>query len=134
MVNLTYIWNVFSVAEIEFFCVETAYLVSVRLKKLCENHCEDLALNLVTNFLKCKRQAVIQNFNLNATETQLWFIFDIYIALLYKFQDKSKILEQVTSAFNLKAKGVMGLYFCFSLRSCSWMKASNLSRGLLRNV
>ncbi|XP_019765180.2 uncharacterized protein LOC109540997 isoform X2 [Dendroctonus ponderosae] len=80
--------------EIEFFCVETAYLVSVRLKKLCENHCEDLALNLVTNFLKCKKQATIQNFSLNATETQLWFIFDIYMALLYKFQDKDKIFEQ----------------------------------------
>ncbi|XP_066259862.1 uncharacterized protein [Euwallacea similis] len=80
--------------EIEFFCVETAYLISVRLKKLCENHCEDLALNLVTNFLRCKKQAAEQNFNLNATETQLWFIFDIYIALLFKFQDKAKILEQ----------------------------------------
>ncbi|KAL1493032.1 hypothetical protein ABEB36_011174 [Hypothenemus hampei] len=80
--------------EIEFFCVETAYLVSVRLKKLCEDHCEDLALNLVTNFLKCKKQATEQNFNLNAAETQLWFIFDIYIALLYKFHNKAKIIEQ----------------------------------------
>ncbi|XP_030762318.1 uncharacterized protein LOC115887126 isoform X2 [Sitophilus oryzae] len=80
--------------EIEFFCVETAYLVSVRLKKLCENHCEDLALNLVSNFLKYKKLAITQNYNLNATETQLWFIFDIYVALLHKFQDKNKIIQQ----------------------------------------
>ncbi|XP_060536869.1 uncharacterized protein LOC132708539 [Cylas formicarius] len=80
--------------EIEFFCVETAYLVSVRLKKLCENHCEDLALNLVTNFLNCKKLAADLNFTLNATETQIWFIFDIFVALLYKFQDKTKIIQQ----------------------------------------
>ncbi|KAJ8981467.1 hypothetical protein NQ317_006993 [Molorchus minor] len=77
-------------AEIEFFCVETAYLISVRLKKLCESQCEDLALNLVTAFMNCNKLSKIQNFNLNATETQMWFIFDIYIALLYKFQEKQK--------------------------------------------
>ncbi|XP_050313058.1 uncharacterized protein LOC126748101 isoform X2 [Anthonomus grandis grandis] len=80
--------------EIDFFCVETAYLVSVRLKKLCENHCEDLALNLVINFLKYKKIAVTQHLNLNATETQLWFIFDIYIALLFKFDEKARIIEE----------------------------------------
>ncbi|CAG9855182.1 unnamed protein product [Phyllotreta striolata] len=78
--------------EIEFFCVETVYLVSVRLKKLCESHCEDLALNLVTAFMNCNKLSKTQNFSLNATETQMWFIFDIYIALLYKFQDKQKIV------------------------------------------
>lgn len=81
--------------EIEFFCVETAYLVSVRLKKLCESHCEDLALNLVTAFMNCKNLAKEQNFNLNLSETQMWFIFDIYIALLYKFQEKQKIVVLV---------------------------------------
>ncbi|KAF7270211.1 hypothetical protein GWI33_016821 [Rhynchophorus ferrugineus] len=80
--------------EIEFFCVETAYLVSVRLKKLCESHCEDLALNLVSNFLNYKKLATTHNYNLNATETQLWFIFDINIALLFKFQKREKMLQQ----------------------------------------
>ncbi|KAG5895064.1 hypothetical protein JTB14_021031 [Gonioctena quinquepunctata] len=80
------------VEEIEFFCEETAYLVSVRLKKLCESHCEDLALNLVTAFMNCNKLAKSQNLNLNATDKQMWFIFDIYIALLYKFQEKQKIV------------------------------------------
>ncbi|CAH0562505.1 unnamed protein product [Brassicogethes aeneus] len=79
--------------EIEFFCVETAYLVSYRLKKLCESQCEDLALNLVTAFMKCRELSKTQNFNLNANETQIWFIFDIYVALLYKFQQNSKIVS-----------------------------------------
>ncbi|KAJ8926893.1 hypothetical protein NQ314_020745 [Rhamnusium bicolor] len=79
-------------AEIEFFCVETAYVVSVRLKKLCESQCEDLALNLVTAFMNCNKLSKTQNFSLNATETQMWFIFDIYIALLYKFQERQKIV------------------------------------------
>nr|XP_023013434.1 uncharacterized protein LOC111503375 [Leptinotarsa decemlineata] len=78
--------------EIEFFCVETAYIVSVRLKKLCESHCEDLALNLVTAFMNCNKLSKSHNFSLNATDTQMWFIFDIYIALLYKFQEKQKIV------------------------------------------
>ncbi|VEN60876.1 unnamed protein product, partial [Callosobruchus maculatus] len=77
--------------EINFFCAETAYLVSVRLKKLCESHCEDLALNLVTAFMKCNKLSKSQNFTMHATETQIWFIFDIYIALLYKYQQKQKM-------------------------------------------
>ncbi|CAH1153429.1 unnamed protein product [Phaedon cochleariae] len=78
--------------EVEFFCVETAYLVSVRLKKLCESHCEDLALNLVTAFMNCNKLSKTQNFSVNATESQMWFIFDIYIALLYKFQHRQTIV------------------------------------------
>ncbi|KAJ8950311.1 hypothetical protein NQ318_021170 [Aromia moschata] len=78
--------------KIEFFCVETAYVISVRLKKLCESQCEDLALNLVTAFMNCNKMSKTQNFSLNATETQMWFIFDIFIALLYKFQEKQKIV------------------------------------------
>ncbi|KAJ8923694.1 hypothetical protein NQ315_010275, partial [Exocentrus adspersus] len=78
--------------EIEFFCVETAYVISVRLNKLCESQCEDLALNLVTAFMNCHKLSKTQNFSLNATEIQMWFIFDIYIALLYKFQERQKIV------------------------------------------
>ncbi|CAG9759404.1 unnamed protein product [Ceutorhynchus assimilis] len=81
--------------EMEFFCVETIYLVSVRLKKLCENRCQDLALNLSTNYLKYKKQATLQNMSLNATDTQLWFIFDIHIALLYKYQEKHMINKEL---------------------------------------
>lgn len=69
------------------------------MKKLCESHCEDLALNLVTAFMNCKKLSKDQNFNLNLSETQMWFIFDIYIALLYKFQEKQKIVVLVRIRF-----------------------------------
>ncbi|XP_044765916.1 uncharacterized protein LOC123322135 isoform X2 [Coccinella septempunctata] len=81
--------------EIEFFCVETAYLTSVRLKKLCESQCEDLALNLVKAFMKCYRLSQSESFNLNATEVQVWFIFDIYVALLYKFKENDSLLDML---------------------------------------
>lgn len=89
--------------EIEFFCVETAYLTSVRLKKLCESQCEDLALNLVKAFMKCYRLSQSENFNLNATETQVWFIFDIYVALLYKFKENDSLLDMVSDITNWKS-------------------------------
>lgn len=84
--------------EIEFFCIETGYLVSHRLKKLCESQCEDLALNLVTAFMRCYRMAETQQFNLNATEEQKWFIFDVYIALLFKYKKMSLILSTVSTS------------------------------------
>ncbi|KAL3290294.1 hypothetical protein HHI36_023638 [Cryptolaemus montrouzieri] len=81
--------------EIEFFRVETAYIISVRLKKLCESQCEDLALNLVKAFMKCYRLSRTDNFNLNTTEMQVWFIFDMYVALLYKFKENDSLLEML---------------------------------------
>ncbi|EFA10971.2 uncharacterized protein LOC103314818 isoform X2 [Tribolium castaneum] len=78
--------------EIEFFCVETAYLVSVRLKKLCESQCEDLALNLVTAFMNCYNLSQTQNFSLNATKTHILFCFDIHVALLYRYNRRSEIV------------------------------------------
>lgn len=91
--------------------METAYLVSVRLKKLCESQCEDLALNLVTAFMNCKKLSKEQNFNLNLSETQMWFIFDIYIALLYKFEEKQKIVLLVSDFYQFKSSFVMSLSF-----------------------
>ncbi|XP_063929223.1 uncharacterized protein LOC135141754 isoform X2 [Zophobas morio] len=78
--------------EIEFFCVETAYLVSVRLKKLCESQCEDLALNLVTAFMNCYNLSQTQNFSLNATKIHILFCFDIHVALLYRYNRRSDIV------------------------------------------
>lgn len=85
------------VAEIEFFCLETGYLVSHRLKKLCEQHCEDLALNFVSAFIRCLSLAESQQFNLNTTEQQKWFIMDIYVALLFKYKKFPQILKAVST-------------------------------------
>ncbi|KAF5294237.1 hypothetical protein FQA39_LY13485 [Lamprigera yunnana] len=83
--------------ELEFFGMETGYLISTRLRKLCESHCEDMALNLVTAFMRCHQMAETQNFNLNATEDQKRFILDVYIALLYKYQKTPEIIAKLKS-------------------------------------
>lgn len=101
--------------EIEFFCMETGYLVSHRLKKLCESHCEDLALNLVTAFMCCYRMAETQQFNLNATEEQRWFIFDVYIALLFKFKKTSLILTTVRFLLFVVMKRLFTIKFAFAI-------------------
>ncbi|KAK4871758.1 hypothetical protein RN001_015882 [Aquatica leii] len=83
--------------EIDFFGMETGYLISTRLRKLCESHCEDLALNLVTSFMRCHQLAEVQSFNLNATEDQKRFIMDVYIALLYKYKKTPLIISTLKS-------------------------------------
>lgn len=87
--------------EIEFFCVETAYLISMRLKKLCESQCEDLALNLVTGFMNCYNLSQTQNFSLYATEIHILFCFDLHVALLYKANKMSEIVALVSRTFDL---------------------------------
>lgn len=79
----------------EFFSKETGYLISTRLKKLCESHCEDMALNLVTAFMRCYQIAKDKNCNLNASDDQNRFILDVYIALLYKYKRTSEIVSTV---------------------------------------
>lgn len=73
--------------DIEFFNYEQAYVISVRLMKLCDCNCEDLALNLATAFLKY----VESNNIIRISVEQIWFIFDVKISLLYKFKEKIKI-------------------------------------------
>ncbi|KAF2882761.1 hypothetical protein ILUMI_23425 [Ignelater luminosus] len=81
--------------EIEFFSMETGYLISTRLRKLCESHCEDLALNLVSAFMQCQEMAEAQHFSMNATEDQKRFILDVYIALLYKYKKTELIISKL---------------------------------------
>ncbi|KAK5639316.1 hypothetical protein RI129_011808 [Pyrocoelia pectoralis] len=83
--------------EMEFFGMETGYLISTRLRKLCESHCEDLALNLVTAFMRFHQMAEVQQFTINATEDQKRFILDVYIALLYKYKRTHLIISTLKS-------------------------------------
>lgn len=76
--------------------METGYLISTRLRKLCESHCEDLALNLVSAFMQCQEMAEAQHFSMNATEDQKRFILDVYIALLYKYKKAELIIPKVS--------------------------------------
>nr|CAH7712530.1 unnamed protein product [Callosobruchus chinensis] len=78
--------------QIEFFHKETAYLVCIRLKKLCESRCQDLALNLATVFMDC---CVIAKINFNGTDDQLCYIYDILIALLHKFHFNDELIAKI---------------------------------------
>ncbi|GJQ66974.1 hypothetical protein Trydic_g21912 [Trypoxylus dichotomus] len=79
--------------EFEFFMGESGYLISMRLKKLCESHCEDLALNLVTAYMRCCKFAESESVNMNLTDDQKRFMLDVYIALLFKYKKTSVILS-----------------------------------------
>uniref|UniRef100_A0A1Y1N9Y8 Uncharacterized protein n=1 Tax=Photinus pyralis TaxID=7054 RepID=A0A1Y1N9Y8_PHOPY len=83
--------------EMDFFGMETGYLISTRLRKLCESHCEDLALNLVTAFMRFHEMAEQQNYTINATDDQKRFILDVYIALLYKYKRTRLIVSTLKS-------------------------------------
>ncbi|KAK9758472.1 hypothetical protein QE152_g475 [Popillia japonica] len=87
--------------EFEFFLGESGYLISMRLKKLCESHCEDLALNLVTAYMRCCKYAETQKVSMNLTDDQKRFMLDVYIALLFKYKKTSVILS-ILKALSLK--------------------------------
>nr|CAH7759388.1 unnamed protein product [Callosobruchus chinensis] len=71
---------------------ETAYLVCIRLKKLCESRCQDLALNLATVFMDC---CAIAKINFNGTDDQICYIYDILIALLHKFHFNDELIAKM---------------------------------------
>ncbi|KAG5883868.1 hypothetical protein JTB14_034915 [Gonioctena quinquepunctata] len=85
--------------EIEFFHYEQTYLISMRVKILCESRCQDLALNLVSAFMTCYKALENASSYLNASEDQFWYMFDIHIALLYHFRYRKgikKMIDQVS--------------------------------------
>lgn len=63
---------------------ESAYIISMRLKKLCEDKCGDMALNLTRCYLKCCDWAEEENLSMCISENQKKFVFDIYLSLLFQ--------------------------------------------------
>ncbi|XP_065165305.1 uncharacterized protein [Atheta coriaria] len=71
--------------EYDFFVYEeSAYIISMRLKKLCEDKCGDMALNLTRCYLKCCDWAEEENLSMCISENQKKFVFDIYLSLLFQ--------------------------------------------------
>lgn len=81
---------------LDFFRMETGYLTSVRLMKLCERRCEDMALNLATAFIDSFYLSGGLNKMIKATHSQVWFIFDVFICLLYKFGMCHKVYQMLS--------------------------------------
>ena len=74
----------------------------MRLKKLCESHCEDFALNLVTSYMRCCDYAESHKIYMSLTDHQMKFILDVYIALLYKFKKTYAIVSKVSLTKHIK--------------------------------
>lgn len=87
--------DIFFFSEFDFFTSESGHLISMRLKKLCESHCEDLALNLVTAYMRCYDWAEVNNFNMNLSKDQIRFFLDVYVALLFKYKRTSAIVSKL---------------------------------------
>nr|XP_023024913.1 uncharacterized protein LOC111512983 [Leptinotarsa decemlineata] len=79
--------------EIEFFHFEQTYLISLRLKILCESRCQDFALNLVTAFMTCYSSLENASVYLNASIDQFWYMFDVHVALLYQVRHRKAVRE-----------------------------------------
>lgn len=78
---------------INFFCIETAYLTGVRLMKLCECRCEDMAMNLAVAFINSLYFSSETKKIIPTTHSQVWFIFDVYVSLLFKYNHRQKLFE-----------------------------------------
>lgn len=64
-------------------------LLFLRLEAMCEGKCEDLALQLAACYLKHLRQ------NDNCHEIDVDDMNDVFIALLYKFNKKTEVIDMV---------------------------------------
>lgn len=67
----------------------------MRLKKLCDSRCEDLALRFAKACMRCLRMKEKHNFHLLTTQDQKRYILDIYIALLHKYKQTQEIISEV---------------------------------------
>ncbi|XP_017782163.1 PREDICTED: uncharacterized protein LOC108566683 isoform X2 [Nicrophorus vespilloides] len=82
-----------------FVYEESGYFISMRLQKLCEDRCEDMALNLTRTYIKCCEWADMYNKNMYISADQRKFVFDVYLALLYKLnqtKEMSGLLKEMT--------------------------------------
>lgn len=80
--------------ELTYFASEHGYLVAMRLKKLCDSRCEDLALRFSNACLRCLRSPESSKFHVVTTEDQHRYILDIYIALLNKYMRTYDIIYE----------------------------------------
>lgn len=81
--------------KMKFFQMETAYLTSVRLMKLCDSSCVEMAINLATAFLETFYISRATTEMTQTTSSQVWFIFDVLISLLFKSGNIQRVLQML---------------------------------------
>lgn len=82
---------------VEFCCQEKGELLKMRLKILCEDRCEDIAVNLAA---ACVRSLRRNDRLRSASEPgHVHYMVDVYIVLLYKLKRTHDIVAQVSTPF-----------------------------------
>lgn len=81
----------------EFCCSEKGELLTMRLRILCEDRCEDIAVNLAAACVRSLRRSDQLRSVCEAQHVQ--YMIDVYIVLLYKLKRTQDIFAQVLSNF-----------------------------------
>lgn len=80
----------------EFCCSEKGELLTMRLKILCEDRCEDIAVNLAAACVRSLRRS--DQLRLLSESHHVHYMIDVYIVLLYKLKRTQDIFAQVSGA------------------------------------
>lgn len=83
--------------EEEFCCLEKGELLVMRLKILCEERCEDIAMHLAAACVRTLRRSERLQALSDAQHVQ--YMIDLYIVILYKLKRTKDILAQVSGNF-----------------------------------
>lgn len=78
----------------EFCCSEEGELLTMRLKILCEDRCEDLAVNLAAACVRSLRRS--DRLRSLSESHHVHYMIDVYIVLLYKLKRTQEIFAQVS--------------------------------------
>nr|XP_022915068.1 uncharacterized protein LOC111425338 isoform X1 [Onthophagus taurus] len=110
--------------EIDYFTNESGYTISMRIKKLIDAQCEDLAMNLCSSYLKCLKLAEEGKVTLAVTEDHKRYAFDVYIALLYSSTRMDKIISLLKDLNDKEAKELVGRFASKDSVNCKVWRSS----------
>ncbi|KAK2589097.1 hypothetical protein KPH14_001924 [Odynerus spinipes] len=79
--------------EEEFCCSEKGELLTMRLKILCEDRCEDIAVNLAAACVRSLRRS--DRLRSLSDSHHIHYMIDVYIVLLYKLKRTQDIFAQL---------------------------------------
>ncbi|KAL2713832.1 serine-rich adhesin for platelets-like isoform X2 [Vespula squamosa] len=79
--------------EEEFCCSEKGELLTMRLKILCEDRCEDIAVNLAAACIRSLRRS--DRLRSLSDSHHIHYMIDVYIVLLYKLKRTQDIFAQL---------------------------------------
>ncbi|XP_029034336.2 uncharacterized protein LOC114871918 isoform X2 [Osmia bicornis bicornis] len=79
--------------EEEFCCSEKGELLTMRLKILCEDRCEDIAVNLAAACVRSLRRS--DRLRSLSDSHHVHYMIDVYIVLLYKLKRTQDIFAQL---------------------------------------